>query len=108
MTITETIHAGAFLQSEANGSLSREVGTAGADLVAGGVVKLSGSDLVPYDGSGTVKGIAFDAAANGDPVVYIARYAEVKQDLLSSEEQTDGTIDAGGIAGLLALGIACR
>ncbi|MER9937425.1 head decoration protein [Mesorhizobium sp. M0088] len=107
-TLTEARHAGGYLLSEANGTLSREKRTAGGTLRAGEVVKLSGDDLVSYDGSGTVVGIAFQAAVTGDEIAYHARLAEVVGEALFSTEQTDGTIDTGGIAGLLDLNIVVR
>lgn len=107
-TLTEGPRNSEFILSEANGQRSRENGTAGADLKAGEVVKKSGNNLVPYDGSGTVVGAAINNCSNGDAVAFLARDAEVKGDYMSSTEQTSGEIEAGAIAGLLALGIVVR
>jgi hypothetical protein len=107
-TLTQGPRTGEFLLSEAPGQRSRENGVAGATLKAGDVVKVSTSKLVSYDGSGTVVGIVWADCVEDDPVAYIARDAEVKQDYLTSTEQTDGTIDTAGISGLADLGIICR
>lgn len=107
-TFTEGRHPAEFLLSEANGHRSRENGVGGATLPAGEVVKISTSKLVSYDGSGTVVGVLMYPCILDQPVAYIARDAEVNQKLLTSTEQTDGTIDTAGIAGLADLGIICR
>ncbi|MET3995837.1 hypothetical protein ABID65_007509 [Bradyrhizobium sp. S3.9.2] len=88
---TEPQHRGEFLVSEANGSLSREVGTLSSGNVAkdGRVVKLVAGELVPATGSNAsgvsdeaIAGIIYgdhDAtAADLKGVVYIARLAEAK------------------------------
>jgi hypothetical protein len=88
---TEPQHRGEFLVSEANGSLSREVGTLSSGNVAkdGRVVKLVGGELVPATGSnaagvsdeaivGIVLGDHDATAADLKGVVYIARLSEVK------------------------------
>lgn len=107
-TFTETAHAAEFILSEANGARSRENGVGGATLPAGSVVKVSTSKLVSYDGSGTVVGILLYDTVLDQKVSYLARDAEVNQKLLTSTEQTDGTVDSGAISGLASLGIICR
>lgn len=120
---TETNHAGAFLESEANGYRSRKTGTvaSGQNLAAGEVVMLSGGNLVAHDGvlatDGSVvtavEGIMFDAVdATGGAVsgaVYIARDAEVKTDKLTfPTETTAGGEQAGCTDSLEDLGIIAR
>lgn len=103
VTLNEGQHMGEFLVSEANGTLSREEGTLknNQDLVDGTVLMLDGdSELVEHDGvvltDGTletdVAGILLgnhDTTANGPggnadkKVAYIARLAEVKDELLN-------------------------
>jgi hypothetical protein len=107
-TLTQGARSSEFILSEANGQLSRENGTGGATLSAGAVVKASTGKLVSYNGSGTVVGVVINDCVLDDPVAYIARDAEVKFDYLTSTEATDGELDAGAIAGLLALGIVVR
>ncbi|AZO54900.1 head decoration protein [Mesorhizobium sp. M8A.F.Ca.ET.057.01.1.1] len=101
-------HAAEFILSEGNGHISRDLGKAGATLAPGAVVKLSGNKLVSYDGTGTVAGIMMYDCVDDAIVTFIVRKAEVNGKLLTSTEQTSGEIDAGAIAGLLALGIAVR
>ncbi len=107
-TFTEAAHAAAFVLSEANGHRSRANGVGGATLPAGSVVKVTSTKLVSYDGSGTVAGILLYDTVLDQAVSYIVRDAEVNQKLLTSTEQTDGTVDTAGIAGLALLGIICR
>lgn len=123
-TVTETVHAGEFLQSEANGFLSREAATvaSGQNLKAGQVVELSAGKLIACSGlldtagSSLVTaavGILFDAvnASAGDVAdcVYIAREAEVKDDLITyPTETTAGGEKAAVIASLKALHIRPR
>lgn len=107
-TLTQGARAEEFVLSEANGQLSRENGIGGATLSAGDVVKVSTGKLVSYDGSGTVVGIVLHDCVLDDAVAYFARDGEVKGDYLTSTEQTDGTIDTAGIAGLADLGIIVR
>ena len=121
--ITEAIHAGAFLESEANGTRSRDVATvaSGEVLVAGQAVQFSGTKLVAADGQLTtdgdvvtpVAGILWDAvdASGGDVAkcVYIARDAEVKDDLITyPTESTAGGEKDAVIESLRALGIRTR
>lgn len=107
-TFTEGRHAAECVLSEANGHRSRENGVGGATLPANSVVKVSTGKLVSYDGSGTVAGVLLYDTVLDQPVSYLARDAEVNQKILTSTEQTDGTIDTAGIAGLADLGIICR
>lgn len=107
--LSEARHTAEFIISEGNGHYSRESLAAGEAFPAGEVVKITTSKLVSYDGSGTVVGIAINAAAaDGDLVAYIARDAEVNGNLLTSTEQTDGTVDTAGLAGLATLKIIVR
>lgn len=106
--LIEARHTAEFIISEGNGHYSRESGVGGATLPAGAVVKVSSSKLVSYDGTGTVKGILLSACVLDEDVAYIARQAEVNGNILSSTEQTDGTISTGATAGLLTLGIIVR
>jgi len=109
MTVfTEAAHPAAFILSEANGHRSRANGVGGATLPAGSVVKVSTGKLVSYNGSGTVAGILMYDTVLDQAVSYIVRDAEVNQKLLTSTEQTDGTVDTGAISGLASLGIICR
>jgi hypothetical protein len=99
---TETQHKGEFLVSEAPGTLSREEGilSSGQVVIDGQVLKWSGTELIAAagtldssDGDNTedIAGIAYgaiDASSAGPggavdtPIVYIARLAEVKLDLV--------------------------
>lgn len=107
--LSEARHTAEFIISEGNGHYSRESGTAGEAFPAGEVVKITSTKLVSYDGTGTVVGVAINAAsADGDKVAYIARSAEVNGNLLTSSEATDGLLDAGALAGLATLKIIVR
>jgi DNA/RNA endonuclease YhcR with UshA esterase domain len=106
--LTEARHTAEFIISEGDGHISRESLVAGGTLKAGEVVKITASTLVSYDGSGTVVGIAINAAEDGDLVAYIARLAEVNGNMLTSTEATDGALDAGALAGLATLHIIVR
>lgn len=106
--LTEARHTASFILSEGNGQISRESGTAGGTLRAGELVKVSTGTLVSYNGSGTVVGVAINAADSGELVAYIARNAEVNGNLLYSTEDTDGIVDAAGLAGLATLNIIVR
>ena len=107
-TLTEGPRAEEFVLSEAPCQLSRTNGVGGATLKAGEVVKISTNKLVSYNGSGTVAGFLLHDCILDQPVAYIDMLAEVKSDYLTSTEHTDGTIDSGAIAGLLALKIKVR
>lgn len=107
--LSEARHTAEFIISEGNGHYSRESGTAGGALAAGEVVKITANKLVSYNGSGTVVGIAINAAAaDGDKVAYIARSAEVNGNMLSSTEQTSGELASGATTGLATLKIIVR
>ena len=107
--LSEARHTAEFIISEGNGHFSRESGTAGGAFAAGELVKITSTKLVSYDGTGTVVGIAINAAAaDGDKVAYIARNAEVNGNIISSTEQTDGTVDTAGLAALATLKIIVR
>jgi hypothetical protein len=100
---TEGQHAGEFLVSEGNGSISREVGTlkSGEKLADGTVLELVGGKLEAAEGTVNTAGAsdevivgvlfgAHDASSTGPKgagdmagVPYIARYAEVNPALLS-------------------------
>lgn len=115
-TKTETLHAGAFLVSEANGTLSRATATvrSGQTLVAGQVVQFFSDgvqELIAYldDTDGTeAAGIMFDAvdASLGAVAgaVYINQDAEVR---LADLTFLGGTQSAA-VASLLLLGIKTR
>ncbi len=122
-SFTEAYHAAAFILSEANGQRSRESGTvaSGQTLKAGEAVMLSGANLVAHDGSlntdGTVAtdavGIVIDAvdasSAAVANVAYIARDAEVNDNLITyPTESTAGGEKAGVVASLKSLGIIVR
>ncbi|MCD6706839.1 MAG: head decoration protein [Thiobacillus sp.] len=114
MALTETLHAGEFIVSEANGTRSREevtVAAAAAALPAGQVLgKITASGLyvaysnVAVDGSEVAAAILYaplaDSAADQKAAV-IVRDAEVDESLLTG-------LDATGIADLAALGIVMR
>lgn len=117
-TLTEGRHPAEFLQSEANGDRSREVGTliTGQNLQAGTVLGMitASSKLTQYnsaagDGSQTVVGVLFDnvdaTAADVAGAVYIARDAVVHK---SSLEWIDAGNETAGTPGLTSLGIIVR
>src|SRR5262245_52025737 len=116
---TESVHAGEFLISEANGHQSREEVTILANQVlkAGQVVgKITASskykdyDNAAADGSEVAAGVLFDAvdATGADKKgVIIERDAEVNADLLNWGAEAGGDITAG-IADLLARQIKVR
>lgn len=118
-TKTEGLHAGHFLESEANGTLSREVANvvSGQVLVSGQVVMFSGAKLVAatLDSNGavngTIAGIIFDnvdaSAAEVANCVYIAREAEVKAASLTTPAGF-GAPEAGVITALKTLNIRPR
>ena len=122
-TKTETLHAGVFIASEANGERSREVATvkSGENLVVGEVVQLSGGKLIAADGAldsagdvvTAVVGIMFDAvdasSADVENAVYIARDAEVVDaDITYPDETSAGGEKVATVASLAALGIIAR
>lgn len=114
--LTEGQHAGEFLVSEANGALSREVGTlfAGQVVSDGAVLFLSSNTLRESVGNaagevivGIVIGNHDASAGNKAGVPYIARHAEVKRALVHIDA-TDPDVDADTEAELLTLGIRLR
>jgi hypothetical protein len=114
MALTETLHAGEFIVSEANGTRSRAnivVAAAAAALPAGQVLgKITASGkYIAYvdaasDGSGVAAGILYapvpDSAAD-QKAVAIVRDAEVDESLLTG-------LDADGRAELIEAGIIFR
>ena len=124
MTVfTEAAHTGEFILSEANGNRSRENGTlaSGQDLAAGTVVQDNGSGkLIACDGTLNTAGdlvtavagilLAAGDATGGDlAVAYIARDAEVNDNLLTyPTESTAGGEKAATQASLATLGIIVR
>ncbi|MET4240309.1 head decoration protein [Bradyrhizobium sp. RT10b] len=121
---TEPQHRGEFLVSEANGTLSREVGTLSSGNVAkdGRVVKLVAGELVPATGSnaggvsdeaivGIILGDHDATAADLKGVVYIGRLAEVKASAVTLHGVTGGGAAAATTAvtnALKALNIVLR
>lgn len=112
-TLTEGVHAGEFILSEAAGDRSREEVTvvSGQNLVSGEVVgkvtasgKYAAYDDVAVDGTEVAAGVLYDAvdasAADASGVI-IARDAEVDAGSLTGS-------DAAGVADLLAIGIIVR
>lgn len=125
--ISETKHAGCFMASEANGTLSRDVATvkSGQNLVAGQVVQWDGgvenTTLIAATGIGAsdgdlaieVAGIIWDNvdASGGAKTgqVYVNYNAEVKLDALTfPTESTDGGERVATIRSLRLLGIKPR
>ncbi len=124
-TLTEPLHTGGFIVSEANGERSREIATvvSGQDLVAGQVVqldangKLTAADGIPNsddsDLDTDVIGIMHAAvdATSGDvtEAVYIARDAEVNDaDITYPDESSPGTEKDQTVVSLALLGIIAR
>lgn len=120
-TITESLGAGAFLLSEANGTFSREevtIATAAGSLKAGTVLgKLtSGGKYVPYDndatdGSQTAVAILFadcDASGGDKKATVIARNAEVFTERLVWAASVLTGEKAPAYVELAALGIVQR
>ena len=117
--ISEVAHAGAFIVSEAPGTLSREpvVVVSGQDLPAGAVVgKVTASgkyavyENTETDGTEVAAGVliaAVDASAADAPGVIIDRLAEVNASELDWGDQDAGEITAG-TADLLARYIVLR
>lgn len=114
MALTESSHAGEFLISEGNGSISRDevvIAAAAGALAAGTVLgKITASGkYVAYDngasdGSQAAAGILYAAVpdlAADQPATAITRHAEVMSSELTG-------IDAPGIADLAALQIIVR
>jgi hypothetical protein len=114
--LTETIHQGEFLISEATGLRSRDVKTV---TVSGATAWLSGTVLgkitatgkfVKYDEAGADDGrrVAAGVLWNElDPVAGDIDATVIVRDAEVNEAKLTG-IDANGKADLLALGIVCR
>lgn len=120
-TLTETTHAGEFLVSEANGTLSREVVTivSGSGVIPAGMVlgKITASGKYkPYDddngdGSETAVAIAYagvDATSADKEVAVIFRDAEVKLSALQWASTNDATDKTNGLADLAGKNIIAR
>ena len=111
---TQTVRAGEFLVSEANGTRSREaIEVTGGPYLPGQVLgKLTGTgaytaydaSVDPEDGSETAAAVLYDAADGSEATVSgvaIVRDAEVSVDLLTGA-------DDDGIADLAAIGVIAR
>lgn len=120
-TLTETPHAGEFLVSEANGTLSRAVVTiaSGSGVVPAGLVlgKITASGKYkPYDddnadGSETAVCLAYDtvdATSADKKAVVIFRNAEVRASAILWAATNDATDKANGLADLVAKNIIAR
>lgn len=120
-TLTETPHAGEFLVSEENGTLSREVViiASGSGVVLAGMVlgKISASGKYkPYDddntdGSETAVCLAYDtvdATSADKKATVIFRNAEVKASAIQWAATNDATDKANGLADLVAKNIIAR
>jgi len=118
--LTETQHAAGFLVSEANGTLSREIGTliTGQDLEAGtvlGAITASGKwtqfNQDGADGSETAAGVLLantDATSADQPCVAIVRQAEVNAAELVWPADIEAGEKTAAIAQLAARGIIVR
>jgi hypothetical protein len=121
--LTEGIHTEEFLLVEGPGTISREQATVdnGADLEPGTVVKMVGGKLVQatgaYDSDGVstedIVGVlcakALAASAEVPGQAYIARIAEVKEDLVVFHSgAADADKKAAVVAALKALNIIVR
>lgn len=118
--------AGAFIVSEGNHTISREVGTlaSGQKLVDGTLLRMSGGKLVGVEsGDVSSEGVAdfegilyghWDASATGTnaditDVPYVARLAEVDdKELTYPEESTAGGEKAACVAAMAAKNIFPR
>ena len=120
-TLTESTHAGEFIVSEANGTLSREVVTvaSGSGVIPAGMVlgKITvGGKYKPYDddnadGSEVADAIAYDgvdATSADQSVVVVFRDAEVKLSALQWAATNDATDKTNGLADLAAKNIIAR
>lgn len=123
--LTEGFHAGAFLISEANGHLSREVVTinngGGTELVLQGGLVLArltaDGSYLPYDnvgsdGSETARAILFNPvlipAGASRKCTIVARLAEVNASELIWADTVDGAGITAGLADLAAAFIIGR
>lgn len=119
-TFTEDLHAGAFIVSEGNGKISREVVTiaSGQNLKAGAVLgKITASgkyaeyDNTATDGTETAAGVLFDAvdASSADAEgVALVRLAEVAKAGLVWEGTQDAAAQTAAYTDLAALDIIPR
>ncbi len=120
-TLTETLHAGGFIVSEANGHLSREVVTvaSGESLKAGAVLgKITASGKYSaYDNADTTTGIGVAAAVLFDDVdatsadatgVAVVRIAEVATAGLVFESDQDSTAQSAALVDLKSAYIIAR
>jgi hypothetical protein len=126
-TLTEGKHAGEFIISEANGTLSREVITvaSGQNLVDGQVIQLSAGKAVAKDATLNTAGDFVTApegiiignwnatadglgAADVPGVPYIKRLAEVRESALTLPSDTDGPLTDEIVAALAASNIVLR
>lgn len=122
---TELAHAGEFLVSEGNGTISRDKGTvtvpASSTLQAGTVLgQLSADDsFVQYDNAETdgredAAGVLYNELVNEDTeeadveATVIVRDAEVREDDLIFEDGTSAEDIAAALVDLKALGIIAR
>lgn len=112
MTVkTEAQHMGEFLVSEGEGTISRESGTLKSGEVVGDGTVLAddgtGKLVAATGASGEdVKGIvlgARDATAGDLAVPYIARLAEVKEELVHASEASGSTIDWAALNALFII-----
>lgn len=106
---TEGQHAGEFIVSEANGTLSREVGTLLANevLIDGQVLALAAGKLKASDGVtsgevvvGVVIGAHDATGADKANVPYIARLAELKSALVTAEDVSGAVVDEDALNAL--------
>jgi len=117
--LTEGMHAGEFIASEANGSRSREVVTIDTgDLVAGqvlGVITASGKYVAfnqdAVDGSEVAAAILYDntdASTADQEAVAIVRDAEVNGNDLTWPSDIEDAEKTAAIAQLAELGVIVR
>ena len=119
-TLTEVLHAGGYIQSESNGTRSRETGTliSGQDLIAGTVLglitassKLTQHDQDGADGSEVAYGIlhaAVDASGGDADCVITRRDTEVTEADLTWQADINAGEKTTAVAELAALGIISR
>ncbi len=121
MTVkTEARHTAEFILSEGNGGISRDNGTVlkGQKLAAGEVVQLSAGKLIAHDGLLDTAGDAItpaegiviepiDASVTGKdadvPAAYIARMAEVNNNLLAYPLETTAGGEKAAVNASLAV-----
>ncbi len=106
-TVAEAVRDVGFVLSEANGTLSRDIGTlAGGNgiLMPGTVLKLSSGKYVPFDGTGTAVAILLyraDTTGGDVQAPVLVRNAEVVEaDLIGVTSQA--------VTQLRQVGIICR